>query len=107
MPCVLWFEVQEILFNFKANSSVWDFSLRVLEHGSSSYPCHSTISGTFLNLTSKDEIVWYLFTKSSFLVNDSRIGAKPYMFLLNKIESVDIDDPEDFIIAESLHKIFR
>ena len=50
---------------------------------------------------------FYLFTKSSFLLKDSRIGAKPYMFSLNKIESVDIDNPEDFIIAESLYEIFR
>ncbi len=50
---------------------------------------------------------FYLFTKESFLPKDSRIGHKPYMFPLDKIESIDIDDPEDFIIAESLYKIFR
>lgn len=50
---------------------------------------------------------FYVFTKKSFLNNESRIGAKPYMYEIDKIESTDIDEPEDFIIAEALHKLLR
>lgn len=50
---------------------------------------------------------FYVFTKNSFLDNDSRIGRHPYMIELDKIESTDIDDPEDFIIAEALYKLLR
>lgn len=50
---------------------------------------------------------FYIFTKNSFLDNDSRIGRHPYMIELDKIESTDIDDPEDFIIAEALYKLLR
>lgn len=50
---------------------------------------------------------FYIFTKKSFLKNDSRIGSTPYMFEIDKIESTDIDEPEDFIIAEALHKLLR
>lgn len=50
---------------------------------------------------------FYVFTKKSFLDNDSRIGRYPYMIELDKIESTDIDDPEDFIIAEALYKLLR
>jgi CMP-N-acetylneuraminic acid synthetase len=32
------------------------------------------------------------------------VGAKPYFPVLSKIESVDIDDEEDFMIAELLYK---
>ncbi|MEP5338898.1 MAG: acylneuraminate cytidylyltransferase family protein [Algibacter sp.] len=50
---------------------------------------------------------FYIFTKKSFLNNDSRIGLKPFMYEIDKIESTDIDEPEDFIIAEALHKLLR
>ena len=50
---------------------------------------------------------FYIFTKQSFLNNQSRIGMKPLMFEIDKIESTDIDEKEDFIIAESLHRLLR
>lgn len=50
---------------------------------------------------------FYIFTKESFLNNESRIGTMPYMFEIDKIESTDIDEPEDFVIAEALHKLLR
>ena len=50
---------------------------------------------------------FYVFTKESFIANDSRIGSTPYMFEIDKIESIDIDEPEDFIIAEALYKLLR
>jgi CMP-N-acetylneuraminic acid synthetase len=50
---------------------------------------------------------FYIFTKKSFLRNNSRIGIKPVMLAIDKIESTDIDEPEDFIIAEALYKLLR
>ena len=50
---------------------------------------------------------FYIFTKESFVNNNSRIGAKPFMYEIDKIESTDIDEPEDFVIAEALHKLLR
>lgn len=50
---------------------------------------------------------FYIFTKQSFLNNKRRIGMKPLMFEIDKIESTDIDEKEDFIIAESLHRLLR
>ena len=50
---------------------------------------------------------FYIFTKESFIVNENRIGSKPFMFEIDKIEATDIDDPEDFIIAEILYKELR
>jgi CMP-N-acetylneuraminic acid synthetase len=43
----------------------------------------------------------YIFTKLSFSnSNKKRIGLKPLMFEMNKIESIDIDELEDFNLAE-------
>jgi N-acylneuraminate cytidylyltransferase len=51
---------------------------------------------------------FYIFTKDSFKNADNkRIGLKPLMFEIDKIESTDIDEKEDFIIAESLHRLLR
>lgn len=50
---------------------------------------------------------FYVFTKQSFTNNDSRIGKNPFMYEIDKIESTDIDEYEDFIIAEALYKLLR
>ncbi len=47
---------------------------------------------------------FYIFSKDSFKnSNKRRIGVKPQIFEVNKLESVDIDEPEDFKLAELLH----
>lgn len=49
---------------------------------------------------------FYIFTKESFDKNKcKRIGKNPYMFEIDKIEAIDIDEPQDFVIAESLFKL--
>jgi len=51
---------------------------------------------------------FYIFTKESFKnANNKRIGLRPLMFELDKIEAIDIDEPSDFIIAETLHKLLK
>lgn len=48
---------------------------------------------------------FYIFSKKSFAdAGGSRIGLKPQMFEINKLEAVDIDEPEDWEIAESLYR---
>ena len=47
---------------------------------------------------------FYIFSKDSFYANGKkRIGKRPFLFEMDKIESVDIDEPEDFIIAKKLY----
>jgi len=49
---------------------------------------------------------FYIFTKESFANSGGkRIGVNPFMFEIDKIEAVDIDEPQDFIIAESIFKL--
>ena len=48
---------------------------------------------------------FYIFSKKSFAdAGQSRIGLKPQMFEISKLEAVDIDEPEDWEIAEVLYK---
>jgi N-acylneuraminate cytidylyltransferase len=47
---------------------------------------------------------FYVFSRSSFAAaRDQRIGLRPAIYEMNKLEAVDIDDPEDFILAELLN----
>ncbi|MBU6158104.1 MAG: acylneuraminate cytidylyltransferase family protein [Bacteroidetes bacterium] len=49
---------------------------------------------------------FYIFSKASFEnAGGKRIGLNPYMFEIDKIEAVDIDEPQDFIIAEAIYKL--
>ena len=44
----------------------------------------------------------FLSPSQLYALFDDRIGQKPYLYELDKIESFDIDWPEDFLIAECL-----
>lgn len=49
---------------------------------------------------------FYIFTKKSFADSkNKRIGIKPMMYSIDKIEAVDIDNMQDFEIAEMLYKL--
>ena len=48
---------------------------------------------------------FYIFSKSSFKnAKKERIGLKPNYFEINKLEAIDIDNEEDFIIAEAIKR---
>jgi CMP-N-acetylneuraminic acid synthetase len=49
----------------------------------------------------------YIFSKSSFLASNARIGKKPILFETPRAESADIDDQEGWNIAETLAKAGR
>lgn len=47
----------------------------------------------------------YIFKKNILFEKHHRIGDKPYIYVMNDIESSDIDIESDFVLAEQLHKI--
>lgn len=50
---------------------------------------------------------FYIFSRQSFTNTQKRIGQTPSMFVMDKMESFDIDNPEDFIMAELLHQTYN
>ena len=48
----------------------------------------------------------YIFKKDILFERHHRIGYKPYIHVMNDIESSDIDIESDFILAEQLHKYY-
>jgi CMP-N-acetylneuraminic acid synthetase len=55
----------------------------------------------------------YIFSRESFKQSDNRrIGLRPYLFEVSKFEAIDIDEEEDFLLAEllcqaKLNKLYR
>lgn len=48
----------------------------------------------------------YIFSRDSFARNgNKRIGLKPFMFEIDRLEAIDIDEEEDFILAETLYRL--
>lgn len=50
---------------------------------------------------------FYLFTRQLLEVHRTRIGERPYLFEINKSEAWDIDEEDDFAIAEMILKSRR
>jgi len=51
---------------------------------------------------------FYMFSKTSFYnAKKNRIGQRPQMFEVDKLEAIDIDEPQDFELAEILYKMRR
>lgn len=49
---------------------------------------------------------FYIFSKESFRnAGNNRVGLKPQMFEVPKLEAIDIDEPEDFVLAETVYKL--
>jgi len=49
---------------------------------------------------------FYIFSKASFrAAGNRRIGIRPKMFTMEKLEALDIDEEVDFILAEALYRL--
>jgi CMP-N-acetylneuraminic acid synthetase len=44
----------------------------------------------------------FIFSRDSFASTNARIGRKPILHEMNKMEAVDIDTPEDWALAEAV-----
>lgn len=47
----------------------------------------------------------YIFSRSSFMESNARIGRTPWMLEMDRLESIDIDEETDFILAEQIGKL--
>jgi CMP-N-acetylneuraminic acid synthetase len=47
----------------------------------------------------------YIFSRDSFTSTNARIGSKPVLFEMQKLEAVDIDTLEDWLMAEAVAQL--
>ena len=51
---------------------------------------------------------FYIYRKEVMMDFHRRIGVNPFLVEVGEIESIDIDEPEDFVIADAIYNhIFR
>lgn len=48
---------------------------------------------------------FFIYTKDLMLKEHRRVGHKPYLVEVSKIEACDIDEPEDFEIANAIYNV--
>ena len=82
------------------NTMLWNKKSKPINHNP-----HKLISSQKLEAYYEENSNFYIFSKKSFLKNKSRIGNKPFMYELSKIESFDINDIYEFKVAEQFHKL--
>ena len=100
--------IEEYFKNIKTHDSLFavtkhqirllDKDCKPLNHGISNLIRTQDLEPLF-----EDNSNIYIFSRDSFTKN-GRIGLKPKMFEINKLEAIDIDEQEDFILAKLLLK---
>lgn len=82
----------------KIQTFAW-FNGKTLNYNLKEIPRTQTIEPVYIETSA-----FFMFKKDVWKTHKQRIGFKPYMALVDKIEGVDIDWPEDFELAEQLIK---
>lgn len=85
--------VQEFLWK---DGTPFNYDLQNIPRTQDLEPLYSETSG------------FYIYNKNIILDHQRRIGFNPYLKEVSKIEAIDIDEPEDFKIANAIYQnIFR
>lgn len=85
----------------KIQTFTW-FKVKTLNYDLKEIPRTQTIEPVFVETSA-----FFMFKRDVWKVHKQRIGFKPYMALVNKIEGVDIDWPEDFEFAEKILETYK
>ena len=80
----------------KIQTFAW-FNGRTLNYDLKEIPRTQTIEPVYVETSA-----FFMFRRDVWKVHRQRIGFKPYMALVDKIEGIDIDWPEDFDFAEKV-----
>lgn len=80
----------------KIQTFAW-FQGRTLNYDLKEIPRTQTIEPVYVETSA-----FFMFKRDVWKTYKQRIGFKPYMALVNKIEGVDIDWPEDFEFAQKI-----
>lgn len=80
----------------KIQTFAW-FNGKTLNYDLKEIPRTQTIEPVYIETSA-----FFMFKRDIWKVHKQRIGFKPYFAIVDKIEGVDIDWPEDFAFAEKI-----
>ena len=84
----------------KIQSRLWDELARPLNHNK-----NILIRTQELPAIYEENSCFYIFQRKTIEQTGLRIGARPYLFELGKLEATDIDEEIDFKLAEQLFRL--
>ncbi len=76
---------------------LYDYHFRAINHDP-----NQLIKTQNLPFVHEENSCIYVFSRQSFKENRNRIGANPYLFTMDRFESVDIDEEYDFLLTEAM-----
>jgi len=82
----------------KVQVRLWDGQTRAINHDPSILLRTQDLTPVY-----EENSCLYIFTRSTFETRQNRIGERPLMFEIDRVEAWDIDVELDFTIAEFLH----
>lgn len=85
----------------KIQTFAW-FRGKTLNYDLKEIPRTQTIEPVYVETSA-----FFMFKRDVWKIHKQRIGFKPYMALVDKIEGVDIDWPEDFDFAEKVLETYK
>jgi len=85
----------------KIQTFVW-YKGETLNYDRKDIPRTQTIEPVYVETSA-----FFMFKRDIWKVHGQRIGFKPYVALVDKIEGVDIDWPEDFAFAERILETYK
>jgi len=83
-------------------SRLWDAATRPINHDPARLLRTQDLAPTY-----EENSCLYLFTPELLRRKRSRIGDRPLLFVMSKVEAWDIDEEDDFVIGEALHASLR
>ncbi|HEY0009196.1 MAG TPA: acylneuraminate cytidylyltransferase family protein [Tepidisphaeraceae bacterium] len=81
----------------KLQQRLWDSLARPVNHDPAVLQRTQDLSPLFV-----ENSCIYVFSRDTLTHHGSRIGARPMMFEIDRVEAWDIDEEDDFVIAEML-----
>jgi len=84
----------------RLQSRLWSSQLKPINHNPSELLRTQDLEPVF-----EENSCIYLFSKDSLVKSKNRIGERPIMFEIDRLEAQDIDEEPDFTIAEALFRV--
>ena len=82
----------------KEQSFAW-YDGRPLNYSLSHIPRTQDLEAVYIETSA-----FFIFRREVWREQHRRIGDKPYIAVTDRIESIDIDNPDDFLLAEAIAK---
>jgi CMP-N-acetylneuraminic acid synthetase len=83
----------------KLQQRLWDALARPVNHNPAVLQRTQDLSPLYV-----ENSCIYVFSRQSLTAHGNRIGVRPIMFEIDRVEAWDIDEEDDFVIAEMLHQ---